>query len=67
MKYFKVLLFLVLCMNGWAAQAKCSGVNVVTNLTAQRYTDVGGGQARFEGGFYSSSKVTLQYPAAICS
>lgn len=45
---------MVLAANGMAVQAaKCSGLNVVTNLSLQRYTDIGGGQVRFDGGILS--------------
>lgn len=50
MKIIKVMAIIALVFNAVAAQAKCSGVNVVTNLSLQRYTDVGGGKVRFEGG-----------------
>jgi hypothetical protein len=49
MKYLKVLLFLVLCMNGLAVQAKC-GQFALKQLSVDRFTDIGGGQVRWEQG-----------------
>lgn len=50
MKYIKVLMFLALCLNGLAVQAKCSQF-AEKQLGVARFTDIGGGQVRWEQGF----------------
>jgi hypothetical protein len=49
MRFLKIVLFIVLTSSAWTTQAACSQF-AAKDLSVERFTDVGGGQVRWEQG-----------------